>query len=171
MSAVEIRGFAPTDAEALEAFWVRCGLRIRPGDDAASLVRFAERNPGLFLLAHESGRIVGSALAGWDGRRGWLYHVGTDPRRRRAGLGRALVSAIETRLRALGCPKLNLMVWEDNDAAMAFWLALATAASRRWNSPRSSKSSSARRARTSGDRSLASIVDRTRKSPAPGRAL
>ncbi len=50
--------------------------------------------------------------------------LGTDPHRRRAGLGRALVSAIETRLRALGCPKLNLLVWEDNDAAMAFWLAL-----------------------------------------------
>ena len=124
MSAVEIREFTAADAGALEAFWVRCGLRIRPGDDPPSLVRFAERNPGLFLLALDESRIVGSALAGWDGRRGWLYHVGTDPDRRRGGIGRALVAAIETRLRDLGCPKLNLIVWDDNEQAMAFWRAL-----------------------------------------------
>ncbi len=124
MSAVEIRAFVPSDADALLAFWTRCGLRIRPGDDAASLARFAERNEGLFLLAQDDGRIVGSALAGWDGRRGWLYHVATDPDRRRGGIGRALVTRIEDRLRELGCPKLNLIVWDDNEHAMAFWDAL-----------------------------------------------
>ena len=28
---------------------------------------------------------------------------------------------LEDRLRALGCPKLNLIVWEDNAEAMRFW--------------------------------------------------
>jgi ribosomal protein S18 acetylase RimI-like enzyme len=28
---------------------------------------------------------------------------------------------IEERLRALGCPKLNLIVWDDNVEAMRFW--------------------------------------------------
>jgi len=60
-------------------------------------------------------------LAGWDGRRGWLYHVAVHPDERRRGLGRELVGLLETRLRERGCPKLNLLVWEDNTWAMAFW--------------------------------------------------
>jgi len=35
-------------------------------DDDAALRRFAERNPGLVLLAEEDGHLVGSALGGWE---------------------------------------------------------------------------------------------------------
>jgi len=38
-----------------------------------------------------------------------------------SGIGRELVAEIEARLRALGCPKLNLLVWDDNTHAMRFW--------------------------------------------------
>ena len=30
---------------------------------------------------------------------------------------------IEQRLRERGCPKVNLIVWDDNAAAMVFWTA------------------------------------------------
>ncbi len=43
---------------------------------------------------------------------------------RRRGIGRALVAEIESRLRELGCPKLNLLVWDDNTWAMQFWESL-----------------------------------------------
>ena len=36
----------------------------------------------------------------------------------------ALRAEIEARLRDLGCPKLNLIVWDDNTYAMRFWEAL-----------------------------------------------
>jgi ribosomal protein S18 acetylase RimI-like enzyme len=76
------------------------------------------------LLAEENGHLVGSALAGWDGRRGWLYHVAVHRDERRRGIGRTLVAEVERRLRDLGCPKLNLIVWDDNTWAMQFWEAL-----------------------------------------------
>ena len=119
-----MRTYRDGDGDRLRTFWLTCGVKIRPGDDDASLARFAARNPGLLIVAEEHGHLVGSALAGWDGRRGWLYHVAVHKDERRRGIGRDLVAEIETRLRDLGCAKLNLIVWDDNTYAMQFWEAL-----------------------------------------------
>jgi len=119
--AVEIRDLRRNDADALRALWRACGIRDRPGDDDASLAAMAARNPGLCIVGSEGDRIVASALAGFDGRRGWLYHVATHPDVRRRGIATRLVRTIEDRLRAMDCRKLNLIVWEGDDDAMAFW--------------------------------------------------
>lgn len=121
---MEIRAFHDGDGDRLRTFWLACGIRIRPGDDDRSLAAFAARNEGLFLLAEENGHLVGSILAGFDGRRGWLYHVATHPDERRRGIARAVVTRVEERLRALGCPKVNLIVWEENAHGMRFWEAI-----------------------------------------------
>jgi len=121
---MDIREFREGDGDRVRTFWLACGIKIRPGDDDASLAVFAARNPGLFVVAEEQRHIVGSALAGWDGRRGWLYHVAVHPDERRRGLGRQLVELLEERLRERGCPKVNLIVVEKNSHAMSFWRAL-----------------------------------------------
>jgi ribosomal protein S18 acetylase RimI-like enzyme len=120
---VDVREFRAGDGAAVRAFWEASGIRIRPGDDDPSLGAFADRNPGLFLLALDEGGLAATALGGWDGRRGWLYHVAVRADQRRRGLGRRLVRDIEQRLRERGCPKVNLIVWDDNTAAMSFWTA------------------------------------------------
>ena len=120
---MEIREFRGGDGPRLRELWEACGIKIRPGDDDASLASFAEHNPGLCLVATDERGPAASALGGWDGRRGWLYHVAVRPDQRRHGLGRRLVGMVEERLRALGCLKVNLIVWDDNTAAMEFWSA------------------------------------------------
>ena len=119
---IEIRDFAPTDGDALRGLWRSVGFRPI-GDDDPGLTRFAERNPGLFLVAVDGAEVVGSAMGGWDGRRGWLYHVATVPGRRRFGLASRLVDQLETRLRALGCPRVSVVVEAANEDALAFWQA------------------------------------------------
>ena len=118
---MEVRDFRDGDGDAVRAFWEACGIKIRPGDDDRALGVFASRSPGLFLLAVDGRGIGASALAGWDGRRGWLYHVAVRSDLRRRGLGLRLVRTLEERLRALGCPKINLLVWDTNAGGMAFW--------------------------------------------------
>lgn len=120
---LELRRYVHGDGPALRALWSAIGLRSL-GDDDDSLDELAERNPGLVLVATEGDRIVGSALGAWDGRRGWIYHVGTAADRRRAGLGRRLVHEVERKLRALGCAKVNVIVKDDSPGAAAFWTAL-----------------------------------------------
>lgn len=118
---MEIYELRQGDGDDLRALWRACGIRDRPGDDDASLAAMASRNPGLCLVGLQGGRIVASALAGFDGRRGWLYHVASHPDVGRRGIATRLVRTVEDRLRALGCRKLNLIVWEGEEDAMAFW--------------------------------------------------
>jgi GNAT superfamily N-acetyltransferase len=121
--AVVVREIRTVDGDALRALWADCGFTSL-GDDDRSLARLARRNPGLVLVAAEGTRVVGSALGAWDGRRGWIYHVATARTHRRQGIARRLIAEIESGLRALGCPKVNVMVRHENDDGAVFWHAL-----------------------------------------------
>jgi len=72
-------------------------------------------------VAECEGRLAGVVIGAWDGRRGWLHHLAVDPGFRRRGIGSALVREVETRLRARGCLKVNLLVFADNSEARAFY--------------------------------------------------
>ncbi|MEX1170961.1 MAG: GNAT family N-acetyltransferase [Chloroflexota bacterium] len=118
-----IREFEPGDGETLRALWTAQGFRLIADDDAG-LARFAARNPGLFVVAVDGSEIVGSVLGGWDGRRGWLYHVAVAPSHRRRGLATELVGLVEGRLRLLGCQRCLVIVEAANDDALRFWTTL-----------------------------------------------
>jgi ribosomal protein S18 acetylase RimI-like enzyme len=130
-AALVIRELRMADGDALRQLWRDVGFRSL-GDDDKSLARLARRNPGLALVATESGRIVGSALGAWDGRRGWIYHVATAESHRRAGVARRLVEQVESSLRDLGAPKVNVLVRADSDGGPELWkeLGYTPAASR-----------------------------------------
>lgn len=66
-------------------------------------------------------RIVGAVMAGYDGVRGWIYHLAVAPDCRRRGYGAQLVRAAEAGLRTLGCPKVNLQVRSSNRDVVAFY--------------------------------------------------
>jgi len=124
MASMEIRELRPSDGNEVRALWQSSGIRIRPGDDDVSLARFISHNPGLCLVGCEGDRIVATALTGFDGRRGWLYHVATHPDMRRRGIATRMVREVEERLHAQGCKKLNLIVWDEEVDAMTFWTAI-----------------------------------------------
>jgi ribosomal protein S18 acetylase RimI-like enzyme len=118
---MEIREFADADEEAVVALWTHSGL-VRPWNDPRKdVARKKKLQRELFLVADDAGRIVGSAMGGYDGHRGWVSYLAVAESHRKSGLGRALMDAVETRLRALGCPKINLQVREDNLQALAFY--------------------------------------------------
>ena len=78
--------------------------------------------PDLLLVAeNDEGRVVGTAMAGYDGHRGWLYSLAVKPSHQRRGLGSSLVAAAESALAALGCHKLNLQIRAGNEAVSAFY--------------------------------------------------
>lgn len=120
---IEVRRYTGGDGEAMRSLWASCGMRSI-GDDDAGLDLLAERNAGLVLVATQGSRIVGTALGAWDGRRGWIYHLAIAEDHRRSGLGRRLVHEVERKLRALGCPKVEVVVRDGNEPAAAFWRAL-----------------------------------------------
>ncbi len=120
---VVIRELRVADGPALRALWTEAGFRSL-GDDDLALARLVKRNPGLVLVAVEGRQVVASALGTWDGRRGWIYHVATAASHRRRGIAARLVRQVEDGLRALGCPKVNVIVRDGNDDGTAFWRAI-----------------------------------------------
>ena len=119
---VVVREFRSRDGDGLRSLWEGVGFRSL-GDDDMSLRRFAQRNPGLFLVASQGADTVGSVMGGWDGRRGWIYHLATAPGHRRSGLATKLVRQVEAGLQALGCRRVNVIVLDGNDDGAAFWAA------------------------------------------------
>jgi ribosomal protein S18 acetylase RimI-like enzyme len=116
-----LREFADADEAAVVALWRRCGL-VRPWNDPhKDIARKRRVQRELFLVGEQDGAIVGSVMGGYEGHRGWVNYLAVDDAHRRAGLGRALMAEVEARLRALGCPKLNLQVRDDNAGALAFY--------------------------------------------------
>src|SRR5262249_4916560 len=80
--------------------------------------------PDLFLVAVESGAIVGSVMAGYDGHRGWLYAVAVRTTHRRRGIGTALVKDAEKRLRAIACTTITLQARATNAPVISFYQSL-----------------------------------------------
>lgn len=119
-----IRPFREADADAVVALWEAAGL-LRPWNDPRrDIDRKLAVEDDLFLVAEEDGVIVGSAMAGYDGHRGWVNYLAVRPEHRRRGVGRALMSEAERRLRMHGCPKVNVQVHGGDAAAVAFYRSL-----------------------------------------------
>lgn len=118
---VEIRPFAPSDEDQVVALWEAAGLTRPWNDPRKDIARARAVWPELLLVAAEGDAVVGSVMAGYDGHRGWLYYLATAPERRGEGIGRRLVGEAESRLEALGCAKVMLMVREGNDPVLAFY--------------------------------------------------
>ena len=106
------------------ALWESCALTRPWNDPRADIERKLAHSPSLFLVGESDGIVVGSVMAGYDGHRGWINYLAVHPSRQGHGLGRALMSAAEERLRAAGCPKINLQVRAENEAARAFYEAV-----------------------------------------------
>ncbi len=81
---MEIAPFTPADYEAACALWAGMeGISLSDADSRAAIARFLERNPGTCFAAREGGRLVGTLLAGSDGRR--FRNAGRRPRPGRCG--------------------------------------------------------------------------------------
>ena len=122
--ALFIRPFQTPDESAVIALWNECGL-VRPQNDPRKdIQRKLQVHPELFLVGLHEDKIVASVMAGYEGHRGWINCLAVSPSRRRTGFGRVMMDAAEARLRALGCPKINLQVRTSNRDVLAFYQAI-----------------------------------------------
>jgi ribosomal protein S18 acetylase RimI-like enzyme len=122
------RSYTEDDEHAVLAVWEDAFPHDGGWQDPRDMIRrklAVQRE--LFLVGEWEGAIVGTVLAGYDGHRGWLYHLAVHSAHRRRGFGAALVREAERRLADLGCPKVNLQVRATNTAVVAFYRELGYA--------------------------------------------
>lgn len=122
LGRVEVTALPEHLSDDAVALWQSTGL-TRPWNDPAADLRRALRGPDSTVLAAvEDGWLLGTAMVGHDGHRGWVYYLAAAERGR--GTGRALMAACEQWLRERDVVKLQLMVRRDNEEAAGFYAAL-----------------------------------------------
>lgn len=124
---MQIRPFQPADEAAVVALWEECRLTRPWNDPRKDIARKMNMQPELFIVGIEDGAVMASAMAGYEGHRGWVHYLAVSPRWRGRGHGRALVEHVEALLLARGCPKLGLLVRNSNLEAIAFYRRLGYA--------------------------------------------
>jgi N-acetylglutamate synthase len=97
------------------------GVAVREADSRDATARYLERNPGFSFIAEDETRIIGCAMCGHDGRRGYLQHVIVEEACRGRGIAQALVTRCLDRLEAAGILKTHLDVFVTNDLANGYW--------------------------------------------------
>ncbi|MGO8693722.1 MAG: GNAT family N-acetyltransferase [Rectinemataceae bacterium] len=120
----QITAFSMRDYDEAFSLWSRTpGMSVTASDRRGPIALFLERNPGLSFAARLDSLLVGTALCGSDGRRGYLYHLAVDSGQRRRGLGTRLVDACLGALAAAGIEKCHLFLMHGNELGAAFWSA------------------------------------------------
>jgi len=122
VGAASIRPMALADYDAvLHLMQHTPGVVVREADSREGNTRYLQRNPGLSFVAVATDRIVGCAMCGHDGRRGYLQHVLVLPDYRQQGIARELVQHCLDELTQQGIYKCHLDVLADNLTAQDYW--------------------------------------------------
>ncbi|KPA91774.1 acetyltransferase [Pseudomonas asplenii] len=97
------------------------GIVVRDTDSKSATARYLTRNPNLSFLCVDQGRIVGCAMCGHDGRRGYLQHVVVEEAHRGQGIANTLVERCLVELEKIGIYKTHLDVLVENTEAQEYW--------------------------------------------------
>ena len=71
-----IREMKPEDYDQIYSMWQITSKRaLSEADSRQGIEKYLARNPGMSMVAEIDGKIVGTVLAGHDGRRGFIHHM------------------------------------------------------------------------------------------------
>lgn len=119
---MEIRIMVIDDyAELIELFSSTPGITVRDADSKEMTKKYLERNNGMSYVALENNKIIGCAMAGHDGRRGYLQHVVVKEEYRKQGIGELLVGSCIEALAKSGIYKTHLFVMKNNEIGYNYW--------------------------------------------------
>ncbi len=119
-----IRPFEPNDEPAVIALWERCDLTRPWNDPHEDIAVKMTTQPELFLVSERDGDIIGTAMAGFDGHRGWVNYLAVEPSLQGQGIGRSLMAEIERLFKNRDVPKINVQIRSSNSKVIAFYESL-----------------------------------------------
>ena len=115
------RKFKKNDIEAVIKLWDTCKLVVPWNDPLKDIKRKLSINDSLFVIGEINKKIIATAMAGYDGHRGYIYYLAVVPELQKKGIGSSILSIVEKKLYKLGCPKINLFVRNTNIKVKAFY--------------------------------------------------
>jgi ribosomal protein S18 acetylase RimI-like enzyme len=121
MADLLIRPYMKNDEKEVVALWDICGLVVPWNNPNQDIERKLKVNPELFLVGTLEGKIAATCMAGYEGHRGWINYLAVSPNLRRKGIGAVMMAEAEKKLKAVGCPKINLQIRTSNQDVVKFY--------------------------------------------------
>lgn len=117
-----IRPMTIDDYDEVFAMWQITSKRaLSKADERDQIARYLQRNAGMSQVAVTDGKIVGTVLAGHDGRRGFIHHMAVLPQYRRRRIGHKLAERAITCIAADGIDKTHIFCYQNNETGQDFW--------------------------------------------------
>jgi len=116
-----IRSYQPSDERAVIELWHECGLVVPQNDPKKDIEKKVEFQPQWFLVGTVDGKVIATAMVGYDGHRGWINYLGVSPHFRRRGFGQRMMKKAEIVLKEVGCQKINVQIRKTNESAIFFY--------------------------------------------------
>ena len=116
-----IRSYIETDLQEVIKLWKSCDLVVPWNNPEEDIARKLKVDPDLFLIGKASDEIVATVMGGYEGHRGWINYLAVAPTHQRNRYGAEIMAEVEKRIRAMGCPKINLQVRSTNADVISFY--------------------------------------------------
>ena len=116
-----IRSYRKSDKKEVIELWQECDLVVPWNDPQRDIERKLSVQREFFLIGLLKKEIISTAMAGYDGHRGWVYYLAVKPRYQHQEIGKQMMKEAEIRLFELGCPKLNIIVRTTNLEVVNFY--------------------------------------------------
>ena len=118
---MKIRSYSSEDRDQIITLWQNIFSDNSPINQPSKVIDAKLAVDELLFVAEDNNVIIGTAMAGYDGHRGWLYLVAVDPQQRRKGIGQQLVKHTMQALKTVGCVKVNLQIRSTNNQVVSFY--------------------------------------------------
>lgn len=117
-----IRPMTIDDYDEVFAMWQITSKRaLSKADERDQIARYLQRNAGMSQVAVTDGKIVGTVLAGHDGRRGFIHHMAVLPQFRRRRIGHKLAERAIACIAADEIDKTHIFCYQNNETGQDFW--------------------------------------------------
>ena len=120
-SPLLIRPFQTEDEDALVALWKMCELTVPWNNPHKDIARKLQVQPELFLVGILDSSLIATVMGGYEGHCGWINYLAVHPDFQGKGYGQEIMNSVETGLREMGCPKINLQIRTGNDKIASFY--------------------------------------------------
>lgn len=111
---MKIRTIIIGDYDNLITFWKK-NYFVSEMDNLERFKIFLKKNPSLSVLMEDDGKIIGTVLGSFDGRRGYIQKLVTDKIFRKKGIGKKLINEVIKRFKSLGVLYIPISCEVENE--------------------------------------------------------
>jgi len=101
--------------------WKKAGIGVGSSDTKGEIAGVLNRNPDLFLIGKEDGKIVAVVIGAFDGRRGYVHHLAVDPDYQKKGYGKKIMDELIEQFRKKKVHKIHLFIEKINPEVVNFY--------------------------------------------------